>query len=90
MAVLPSPGSEPWTNRRERVSGSGRRTVSASRSFLATVRSQLDTPMASLYLVLVSAGLLIALGMMMVLHAVQKYSINCYSLIGLQLDEVER
>ncbi|NNG18577.1 putative lipid II flippase FtsW [Naumannella sp. ID2617S] len=38
------------------------------------IRSLLNTPLASLYLVLVSAGLLIALGMMMVLSASSVYA----------------
>lgn len=69
MAVLPSPGSERWPSRPKE-----RGTESASTSLKGLVRGLLDTPLASFYLVLVSAGLLITLGIMMVLSASSYYA----------------
>ncbi|PFG67909.1 cell division protein FtsW [Propionibacteriaceae bacterium ES.041] len=85
MAVLPSPGSERWPSTAskqhaskrggaDRAGATARGARSASTSFSSLVKGLLNTPLASFYLVLVSSGLLIGLGVMMVLSASSVYA----------------
>ena len=74
MAVLPSPGSERWPRGGSKTQAGDRGAGSVSTSFLALDRNLLNTPLASYYLVLVSSGLLITLGIMMVLSASSVYA----------------